>query len=265
MLFHKFTVKPGDWMKILKEYAAVFCLATICLCSTEAQNTEPNQKGFYGQQNIDDIANISPISIGGKGFDTRYEGVQGSPMLFSEMLPALVKVNSLTRYLQINSNLDVYKNQLNFIHPVSGKQMMLPIDIIDEVIINSNEGRLYFRTTRGMSFDHPSDKIRFCQVLYSNGATTIIRIESKSLLEADYKKLYSPDRRYDEFYSKVTYYEAGMDLVFHKIPATKKSLLNVFPGKADLIEATLREKKFGADEDIFHYVVKKIASADSVK
>lgn len=246
---------------------SLYCLILILFLSSASvysQVTDPYQKGYSAEQNLKAIGRITPYSPGGMGFDNRYLGVVGSPLLFDKLLPALVKINTEERYLNIESNLDVYQDRLIFSHPVTKNLMYIPVDIIDEVLINHNGENLIFRTTKDKKFDPSIDKIRFYQVLYSNGIT-LVKIAVKRLIPADYQAVYSADRRYDEFETKFIYYYIGEDAVFRKITPNKKSLLKVFPEKSEVIERTLREKEFVDTDEMVIEVIKRISASDLKK
>ena len=252
-------------MKYMK--GSKYCLLLIIFLKSFiafSQVPDPYQKGYSAEQNLKAIGRISPYAIGGIGFDTRYQGVVGSPMLFDRMLPALVKVNSEEKYLSIESNLDVYGDRLIFTHPENKTLMYIPVQIIDEVLVNNNGENLIFRTTRDKKFDPAVDKIRFYQVLYSNG-TTVIKTTVKKLIPADYQKLYSADRRYDEFDTNFNYYYLGPDVIFHKMLPNKKSLLKVFPEQRDIIEKTLKGNEFENNDEMILEVMKIISSSYSTK
>jgi len=246
---------------------SLYCLILILFLSSASvysQVTDPYQKGYSAEQNLKAIGRITPYSPGGMGFDNRYLGVVGSPLLFDKLLPALVKINTEERYLNIESNLDVYQDRLIFSHPVTKNLMYIPVDIIDEVLINHNGENLIFRTTKDKKFDPSIDKIRFYQVLYSNGIT-LVKIAVKRLIPADYQAVYSADRRYDEFETKFIYYYIGENAVFRKITPNKKSLLKVFPEKSEVIERTLREKEFVDTDEMVIEVIKRISASDLKK
>lgn len=241
-----------------------FLVLVLSSASLFSQATDPYQKGYSAEQNLKAIGRVNPYSPGGMGFDNRYQGVVGSPLLFDQLLPSLVKVNTEEKYLNIESNLDVFQNRLIFSHPATKNLMYIPAQIIDEVIIDIKGENLIFRTTKDKKFDPGIDNIRFYQVLYSNGSA-LVKLAVKKLIPADYQAVYSADRRYDEFDTKFLYYYLGPDVVFHKITPTKKSLVMVFPAKRDIIEKTLREKEFENNDEMVIEVIKRISASDSNK
>jgi hypothetical protein len=228
------------------------------------QVTDPYQTGVSAQKNLDAIARVGPYMTGGMGFDTRYQGVVGSPLIFNKLLPSLVKVYSEAGYLSMESDLDAYENKLLFSHPSTGKLMYIPSDIIEEVVVNPKDERIVFRTTKDKQFDPPIDKIKFYQVMYSK-STAVVKIAFKKMIPADYQKAYSADRRYDEFDTKYSYYYLGNDAIFHKVPPNKKTLLMLFPEQKKLIESSVGKGQYESNDAMFNDIVKKIAASDSAK
>jgi hypothetical protein len=222
------------------------------------------QKGFTAEQNLRVIGRLNPYSPGGVGFDNRYQGVRGSPFLYDSLYPALVKINSEEKYLTIKSDFDIYGSRLVFAHPVTGQIMYLPANIIDEVLITVNGQEKVFRTTRDKKFETAPAEEHFFEILYS-GNIAIIRMPLKTLRLADYQKVYSTDRRYDEFDTRFQYYSHGDDMVFRKFTPGKKALIALFPGKKDLIESVVRSGNYLDKNELMQLVIRKIMSDDAQK
>jgi hypothetical protein len=196
------------------------------------------QSGPSAEDNLNRVINVSPLSTGGMGFDTRYEGVKGSPRLFEKLLPAFVKMKSQDEYFKLKIDLDVYQNNLIFTHPKTGKQLALPASYIIEIVINTDSIKGLFKTTASMNFEKEFKDIKFCQILKDN-PYQFIKLPVKILNEADYKKIYGVDKRYDEFETSYKYFVLTGDSVFHQVQPNKKSLIKLFPEKKNLIESTL--------------------------
>ena len=92
------------------------------------------QKGLSAEQNLNAIRDLAPYSNGGVGFDTRYEGIKGSPRLFDTLLPSFLNVKGQDYYLQLRTDIDVVQNALLFLHPKTGKLLALPADMVNEVV-----------------------------------------------------------------------------------------------------------------------------------
>jgi hypothetical protein len=221
-----------------------------------SQEITPYQKGATAEKNLNTIANVAPYSPGGVGFDNRYEGIKGSPRLFDKLQPALLWIKNDTNYFKLNADLDVFQNRLIFRHPKTGNLMALPSVMVREVIITVDGKEQKYRTILKEKFDNEVKKERFYQIL--NERILFIRIPAKIFNEADYKSLYSPDRRYDEYELKYQYYYLGSDSVYHKVQPTQKTLIKLFPDNKDLIESTIKGKKYSDNDEMIQKVLEKI-------
>lgn len=221
-------------------------LAIVIFTSTIAQTVSSTQQGYNAVGNLNAIANLKPYTDGAVGFDNRYEGVKGSPMLYDTLLPAMLKVKNQDYYIQVEADLDLTKNTMIFIHPKTKQMLQLPAEIIDEVTFNKVTGQELYRTTSGMAFEKELKSIAFCQVL-NDKPVPFIKLPVKIFTEADYQKLYSPDRRYDEFETNYRYYLMGPGDKFYQVQLNARSIGKLFPEKKKLIDEAFKDKS-GNDE-----------------
>jgi hypothetical protein len=212
------------------------------------QGNNPYQKGLTAEQNLNAISNLSAYTSGGMGFDSRYEGVKGSPRLFDTLYPSLLKVKGQDYYIQLESDIDVFHNRLIFLHPKTRKLLSIPSDIIKEVVISPGGNDQLYRTSAGMKFDKEIKEQKFCQIL-RDGEYQFIKIAEKTFNEADYKGLYSVDRRFDEYETKYKYYLIGKDSVFHQIQLNRKSLTKLYPDKKNIIDMVFNSDSIKGDEE----------------
>ena len=222
-----------------------------------SQKINVYQSGVTGQENLQAIASISPTTVGGMGFDNRYEGIKGSTRLFDTLISSYLLVRGQEKYIQFSSDIDVVKNTLIFRHPNSGKLMEISSDIVEELITDKNGKDMIFRTTNGLRFDKDIKGNRFYRILME-GPHQFIMIPEKNFVEADYKAAYSADRRYDEYQAYNKYFIKGSDDIFHQIQLNKKSLSNIFPDRKDVINEVFREKSKKNDEDIVIEILGKL-------
>lgn len=215
------------------------------------------QNGLTADQNLNAIGKLAPYTTGGVGFDTRYEGIKGSPRLFENLLPSFLKVKGQDFYIQLETNLDLAGNLLLFKYPETGKLMAIPSDKIEEVKINSEGKEMLFRISRETDFGREIKDGRFYQVL-REGQIYFIKLPVKKLIEADYKAVYSPDRRFDEYTTYYKYYIMGPGGTFQQIQLTKKSLIRLFPDKKELINKSIEEKTYTSNEEMVLDIIDKI-------
>ncbi|HUW93734.1 MAG TPA: hypothetical protein VMV74_11270 [Bacteroidales bacterium] len=221
--------------------SVILFLSLLCAAEIYSQSVPANQLGSITVENLKAISNISPYTPGAVGFDNRYLGVKGTTRLFDTLTTSFFLVSGQKEYIPLNSDIDVMSNALVFIQSGTGELMEISSDHIDEVIFKREGGDLYFRTTRGIKFEKEFEGNKFYEVL-KEGPYTFIVIHDKKLVEADYQRLYSPDRRYDELKPVNKYYIAGSDGIFYRVQLNAKSLAKLFPDKKELIRKALISK-----------------------
>ena len=239
------------------KWFTILSVIFLTISSGYSQKINVYQSGISGQENLQAIANISPTSVGGMGFDNRYEGIKGSTRLFDTLVNSYLLVRGQEKYIQFNSDIDVVRNTLIFIHPNSGKLMELSAEIVDELILHKDGRDMIFRTTKGLQFDKEIRDNRFFRVLLEE-PHQFIMIPEKNFVEADYKAAYSADRRYDEYQPLNKYFIKGTDNVFHQIQLNKKSLIKIFPDRKEIINDAFREKSDEEDEEKVIAILRKL-------
>jgi hypothetical protein len=220
----------------------LFCLSVfIFLCGYAQQASVIYQRGLSAAENLKAISNLGPYSQGGIGFDTRYEGIKGSPRMLDTLLPSFLKLGGQDYYIELMADIDLVNNTLIYIHPNTKKMFSVPPDIISELIINNDGKEMLFRTTTGKKFEKEMKDQKFYQVL-KDGKYQFIKIPMKTFIEANYKGAYSSDRRYDEYQPDARYYLMGSDGIFYQVQLNKKSVSKIYPDKKDLIGQLAREE-----------------------
>jgi hypothetical protein len=223
-----------------------------------SQENKLLQSGLTAEQNLSAIGNLSRMAnAGGTGFDNRYEGIKGSPKLFEKLFPSMLKVKGQDIFIQLETNIDLAGNLLLFNHPKTGKLMALPSMNIEEVKITSEGKEMVFRISRESEFEREIKDGRFYQVL-REGQIYFIKLPVKKLIEADYKAVYSPDRRYDEYTTYYKYYIMGSGGKFEQIQLTKKSFIRLFPENKELITKTIGEKSYTNNEELALDIIDRI-------
>jgi hypothetical protein len=236
----------------------LFVAFILLINSVYSQANDTYQKGVSAEKNLNAILNLAPYSVGGVGFDSRYEGVKGSVRLFDKLLPSYLKIKGTDYYLQLETDIDLAENFLLFLHPKSGALLSLPPDMVSEVVINNNGKELLFRTSVGKRFEKDLKEKKFFQVL-KDGTYSFIKMTVKIFTEASYKGAYSPDRRYDEYETKYRYYISGADSTFHQLLLlNRKSLVKLFPDKKELITNIIESKAYNNDEEMVIAVLDKL-------
>jgi len=216
----------------------VFLIFTITLLinTLYSQVNNPYRIGLTAEQNLNAIGNLSPTTPGGIGFDSRYEGVVGSTRLFDTLLPSLLNIKGQDYYLKLESDIDLIKNTVIFLNPKTRKLNWIKTDIVNELVITENGKELIFRTTGGRKFEKEIKEDRFFQVL-KDGSYQFIKMPLKDFIEADYKGVYTSNRRYDEYKTEYKYFILKPDSIYYQTRLSKKSLIKLFPDKKQLINS----------------------------
>jgi hypothetical protein len=238
----------------------IFSLILVFILLTVKGFSQENalyQTGLTAEQNLNAIGSLAKFSTGGVGFDTRYEGVKGSPELFEKLMPSLMRVKGQNYYIQLETSLDIVKNSLIFKDPKTGKMLLIPSDVVKEVKISIEGKELTYRVSRERYFEREIKDGRFYQVL-KEGSFVFIKLPFKKLIAADYKDVYSPDRRYDEYTTYYKYYIMQSDSIFHQVQLTRRSILKEFPGKKEIINKPLDEKSFNNNEEMVLEILNRL-------
>lgn len=217
----------------------------LTLTSWSQQLSEGSQRIFKSVENMQSVINLNKISQTGITFDTRYEGVKGSPRLTDTLLPSFLKLAGQDYYFQIKADIDLVNNTLIYAGSGSGQMYSIPSSDVSELVINKDGIELLFRTMKGKKFERDLKENRFYQVL-TEGEYEFIKVPMKGFLRADYQGAYTADRRYDEYVNESRYYLKGRDGTFYQVQLNKKSLLKIIPEKKEIIEQAFSK---GSSED----------------
>jgi len=82
---------------------------------------------------------------------------------------------------------------------------------------------------------------------------------NKIFVEADYQRLYSADRKFDEYETKTKYFVAGNDNLLHQVQLSRNAFTKLFPDKKDIIKKTIDSEKFRNDEEMAISVLENIS------
>jgi len=239
----------------MKKFFTILLLILMVI-KVHSQGSTLYQTGLTAEQNLNAIGNLARYSTGGVGFDTRYEGIKGSPRLFDTLLPSFLKIKGQDFYLELETNIDLITNSLLFIYPKTGKLLSISSDMIKEVKINSGGKEMVFRTAMGKTYAKDFKEHKFFQVL-KEGKFQFIKIPVKKFISADYKEIYGADRRYDEYTTYYKYYIMSSDSIFYRVQLTKKSLSKMFPDRKKIIYSSIEAKSHENDEDMVIEILDK--------
>ena len=235
--------------KVIKmNKSIVICLFLFIAVNTFSQQlSEATQRVFMSVENMQSVMNLNKMSQTGITFDTRYEGIKGTPRMADTLLPSFLMLAGQDYYFEINADLDLVNNTIIYARSGNTAEFSIPAQYVKEVIINMDGREVLFRTTSGRKFDKGIRENRFYQVI-GDGEYEFIKVPMKNFVTADYKGAYSADRRYDEYVNDTKYYIKGSEGIFQQVQLNKKSIVRAIPEKKDIIEKAF-SKASGTDKE----------------
>lgn len=236
-----------------KSFTTLIIILIAAILNGQERNTY--QTGITADENLKAISNLSALSIGGIGFDTRYKGVKGSPMLFDTLLISYLKISKQEKYIEVPSNIDLVTNSVICMHPKTKQIISIPGSKINELIISDGNNDMIFRTMSNEFLNKKSGEHIFYEVL-NDDQYKLIKVPSKDFIEANYKQAYSPGRGYDEFVTTYKYFIMSPDGQINQCQLSEKSIIKLFPEKKELIKNMTKEKTFADKEALVIEVLK---------
>lgn len=219
-----------------------------------SQKVNVYQDGSMGVENIK--AMVKPW---GNNFihtyDSRYEGVKGTPNLFNSLVNSYLMGTGQEKYIQVESDIDILSNTVIFRDPSTSNLMEISSDNVKELVFTIYDKDFIYRTTRGLKFEKKIKENKFYQVIREE-PYQLIMITFKSFIKADNEPAFNSGRHYDEYRTDRKYYLEDSRGVFHKIifnnisydciihptKLNKKGLAKIFPEKKEIIYRALEEK-----------------------
>jgi len=157
------------------------------------------------KQNIDQLLQLSPVSVGGLGFDNRYKGVKGSPMRFEEWQEGSITNRSGKTVQTSDINVDLISHNL-IVQKEKNKLYTVSPQEIQQITFQSKPDNILMLVLPPTAFDKPKvDKLGFYEVLFDNDLQFLKHTE-KYLQKADFEKPYSTGRQYDEYSGRDYYF-----------------------------------------------------------
>jgi hypothetical protein len=187
-------------------------------------------------------------------FDSRYEGVKGTPNLFNSLVNSYLMGSGQEKYIQIESDIDILRNTVIFRDPSTGNLMEIPSDNVKELVFNIYNKDIIYRTTRGLKFEKKIKENKFYQVV-REVPYRLIMITFKSFVKADNEPTFNSGRHFDEYRTDRKYFLEDSGGVFHQIifnnitydciihpsKIDKKGLAKIFPEKKEIIYRAFEE------------------------
>ena len=185
-------------------------------------------------------------------FDTRYEGVKGSPNVFEFWNPGEVYMRNKGRIAIEQMNYNCFQNEIVYQDPKSYQEMILNKYLVDFFRIFSKDTLLFVSVT----FPEEPEPV-FAQVLY-NKNSQVYKVYKKEFLQANYQGGYSADRRYDEFVDKFDlYFRKHNEDVLYKLKKSVRSINKAFDKHSGEISSYINSHnlKFRNEEDLVQLMI----------
>jgi hypothetical protein len=213
----------------MKRYLLIFIHFFVLCFVAQAQN---RPTGSEAEENLNTVgANSSPVV---RSFDTRYQGMRGSPYLLSQWIQADITYANNKTQTDVPVKYDVYANQLMMRRPQGDSVVIIAPKVNGFLLkdVNSGKNRV-FSLFKDAKTDDPSLKEELLEVLYEGKTALLIRYD-KMLIKASYQGAYSANRPYDELQDEKSYYLRKPDQTLVKTKLNKKQLLEHLSAGAEL-------------------------------
>lgn len=232
-----------------------FTLTLSLLATTAVYGQE---SGYDAQQNVNALAGSSNVV---RTYDTRYEGVKGSPFFTQSWSEGVLFYSDGKKSAALPLKHDVYKNQLVAKRP-QGDSVLINTGNVSHFQLKDPAGKVYlFKKFPGLKTADAGLTSAFFQVLYEGKMALLIK-HNKSLVKANYQGAYSADRPYDELVSQSEYYLKKADQTLIKIRMNKKAILDILQDKQSTVKEFVEKEKIDFKDEAS--VAKLLAYYDSL-
>lgn len=236
---------------MLRNLLKIGVLVFVFNTNLSGQSTDVNTTGNFSQQDLQMLANLNPVGVGVRGFDNRYEGIKGSPLLYEGWQKGKFVIKEKNGFSQeVGINLELVENLLYF--RISDRASgSVPSYKIQEIIILHPETAAEMRFKVFESNDFPGldkNKNVFMQVL-KEGDITFLKYIRKQFIQADYEGAYSADRRYDEYKEVSSYFIRFNNKAPEKIKLRKKPIIKALGNKGSKAERLIKKHRLSLETE----------------
>ena len=241
----------------MKRYVLIILVA--CIGKVSLAQSEETKTGAYERTelNATDIANLNAANPSAVGFDDRYEGVKGTPLMFEDWITGDLFLTNKTWIKNLKINLNLYEKSIYYLSPANDQTLAVSNDKVDEIHVFLDGNALIFRKFLPDQFDKKIDPDQFFELL-AQGEYTFLKLSKKLFKEADYQGAYSADRRYDEFVLSTSYYLTNNNGLFEKIKLTEKALCKLFPDQKSRIKEIVKNTGLSEGEEMVLAFLKEL-------
>lgn len=206
------------------------------------------------EQNLRDLGNLNAFTPGAMGFDNRYEGIQGSPMLFDDWMSGTIQfVSQDTFTAPITLNIELVRQVVvvKLRDGSMGEMGAMNIKAVQVGQDSKKDAKTYIVAKENEVEGVKSVRPKFYEALHL-GAFNFLKETRKEFRKADFKGPYSADRRYDEFLTEEHYWLQVPGQAYEKVRTRKRDIEKTLSAYEDQVAALSKEHKLNLNkaEDI---------------
>lgn len=191
-------------------------------------------------------------------FDSRYEGLKGSPFFISEWISGQMAFVDGKVFNEIPLKYNAYTKELMMKRQSGDSLIVFPYQV-QSFTINDPVTKANFTFKRYPKAQTPKYDMRevYFLVLYE-GKTSLLKLVKKDLKKADYKDPYSNNVRYDTYEDANEYYLLKNDEKLAKVKRNKKSVMEALADKESSLQefVTVQKLTFKTEADFVRIVSK---------
>ncbi|MFN4144239.1 MAG: hypothetical protein ACK4GN_00325 [Runella sp.] len=191
-------------------------------------------------------------------FDSRYEGIKGSPFFISTWSKGTMIFADGRVFKEVPLKYNAYTKELIMKRPSGDSLIVFPYQV-QAFVINDTLTKAEFVFRRYPNAQTPKQDFRevYFLSLYEGKNNSLVKLVRKNLKKADYKDPYSNDVRYDTYEDANEYYLLKNNSQMLKIKRNKKSVLEALADKKNEIKALIDQKKweFKKEEELISAIV----------
>ena len=242
-------------MVIEKNHGMKNCMLILLSClAWGVGNAQQPTIAADPEQNLRTLGNLTPYSAGALGFDNRYEGIEGTPLLFDNWRTGsilFVKQDTFGAPLKINVDLITQVIMVQLQNGSIGEISGAYVQAIKVVEPGRSQSRKYIVAREGDIEGMRSVRPKFYEALHQ-GEFTFLKSVQKKFEKANYTGAYSPDKRSDSFRTDIVYWLQTLGNKPEKVALKRKDIEKVMPNYLEAIKRIAKEQKLGfaREEDI---------------
>lgn len=203
------------------------------------------------EQNLRALGNLSPYSAGALGFDNRYEGVKGSPYLFSAWQNGRIQfAKQDTASLPIKLNVDLV-TQVIIVQLKDGSNGQVSALYTKSFTTYNSDTETYHKwlvksekEVEGVK----SVRLKFYEVLHE-GNFNFLRSISKKFVKANYEGAYAAGEPFDEFKTEEDLWLQVPGQVYEKVKLRKKDIEKALSAYAEQVEKLVKANKLNLNKE----------------